>query len=140
MTSPLCVLDCSVAISWCFEDEASVETDQILEHVSEVGAVVPNLWHLEVANVLLQAEKRKRIKEKDILSRVELLSSLPINVDLETCKKVFNSVLHVALREGLTSYDASYLELAMRLNLPLATKDRALQKASKNCGVELLVA
>ena len=77
------VIDSSAALSWCFEDEASPETDAVFEQVRDQGAVVPGLWHLEVANVLLQAEKRGRIASSDVTMRLELIAELPITTDNE---------------------------------------------------------
>ena len=78
------VIDSSVALAWCFEDEASPTSDALLEQVRDEGAVVPGLWHLEVANGLLQAEKRGRITAADIAMRLELIAELPIATDNET--------------------------------------------------------
>lgn len=75
------VLDCSVALSWCFEDEAAEETDALLERVRDEGAVVPALWHLELGNILLQAERRGRIHAADVTTRLALLGDLPILTD-----------------------------------------------------------
>ena len=75
------VIDSSVALSWCFEDEASAEMDSIFEHVRDQGAVVPGIWHLEVGNVLLQAEKRGRITTSDATARLALITELPIMTD-----------------------------------------------------------
>jgi len=78
------VIDSSAALSWCVEDEASPESDALFEQVRDEGAVVPGLWHLEVANVLLQAEKRGRIASGDVTMRLELIAELPITTDNET--------------------------------------------------------
>jgi predicted nucleic acid-binding protein len=77
------VIDSSAALSWCFEDEASPGSDALFEEVRDQGAVVPGLWHLEVANVLLQAEKRGRITAADVAIRLELIAELPITTDDE---------------------------------------------------------
>jgi len=129
------VLDCSVAVSWCFEDEASPETDAILERIRDEGAIVPAIWHLELGNVLVQAERRKRLAAADTTTRLELIADLPIVTDDETSHRALREVLTLARAEGLTTYDAAYLELAMRKGLPLATKDRALREAAKRAGL-----
>lgn len=129
------VLDCSVAVSWCFEDEASADTDALLERVRDEGAVVPALWHLELGNVLVQAERRKRLTAADTTTRLELIADLPIVTDEETPVRALREVLTLARAEGLTTYDAAYLELAMRKGLPLATKDQALVTAAKRVGI-----
>jgi predicted nucleic acid-binding protein len=132
------VLDCSVAISWCFEDEASPETDAVLERVRDDGALVPALWHLELGNVVIQAERRKRLTAADTATRMELMTNLPIATDDEMPAKALLEVLSLARAEGLTTYEAAYLELAMRKGLPLASRDRALADAARRRGVAVL--
>jgi predicted nucleic acid-binding protein len=129
------VIDSSAALSWCFEDEATPEFDLLFERVRDEGAVVPGLWHLEVANVLLQAEKRGRISPGDLAMRLELIAELPIATDTETATRAWREILALARTEGLTTYDAAYLELAMRRALPLQTKDGALIGAAERCRV-----
>ena len=129
------VIDSSAALSWCFEDEASPESDALFEQVRDQGAVVPGLWHLEVANVLLQAERRGRIAPGDVTMRLELIAELPITTDNETTARAWREILALARAEGLTTYDATYLELAIRRGLPLQTKDAALITAAKRSGV-----
>ena len=125
------VIDSSAALSWCFEDEASPESDALFQQVRDQGAVVPGLWHLEVANVLLQAERRGRITTGDVAMRLELIAELPITTDNETTARAWREILALARAEGLTTYDAAYLELAIRRGLPLQTKDAALITAAK---------
>ena len=132
------VLDCSVAVSWLFEDEANETMDKIMDMVSTQGAWVPSLWHLEVANVLIQASRRKRIEYASIPKRLDLLSKLPIKTDLETHERVFTDTIYLAEEQDLTSYDAAYLELASRRNLFLATKDKALKRAAKGLQIPIL--
>ena len=134
------VIDCSVAVAWCFEDEVSAETDAILERVRDEGALVPALWHLELGNVLVQAERRKRLTAADTTTRLELIAALPILTDAETPERALREVLTLARAEGLTTYDAAYLELAMRKGLPLASKDRALVEAADRAGITNLIA
>ena len=129
------VIDSSAALSWCFEDEASPETDALFERVRDLGAVVPGLWHLEVANVLLQAEKRGRITAGDVTMRLDLIAALPITTDSETTARAWREILALARAQGLTTYDAAYLELAIRRGLPLQTKDEALIGAAERCNV-----
>jgi predicted nucleic acid-binding protein len=129
------VIDSSAALSWCFEDEASPTSDALFERVRDHGAIVPGLWHLEVANVLLQAEKRGRITTADVAVRLELIARLPIATDDETSVRAWREILALAGAEGLTTYDATYLELAIRRSLPLQTKDEALIRAAERCSV-----
>jgi predicted nucleic acid-binding protein len=130
------VIDSSIALSWCFEDEASPETDRLFERVRDDGAIVPGLWHLELGNVLLQAEKHGRISAADVAMRLDLIAELPISTDPETTVRAWREILTVARAERLTTYDATYLELAMRRGLPLLTKDGELLRAAKRLGVD----
>jgi predicted nucleic acid-binding protein len=127
----LAVLDASVAISWCFADQASAETDRLLDTVRDDGALVPGLWFLEVGNVLLQAERRGKITASDVAVRLELMSALPIMVDQNKVGRAWNEVLDLARVERLSFYDAAYLELAIRRDLPLFTRDNSLAEAAR---------
>jgi predicted nucleic acid-binding protein len=131
------VIDSSSALSWCFEDEASPGSDALFERVRDHGAVVPELWHLEVANVLLQAEKRGRITVADVAMRLALIAELPITTDNETTARAWREILPLARAEGLTTYDAAYLELAIRRGLPLMTKDAGLIATAGRSGVAI---
>jgi len=133
------VIDASVALTWCFEDEASPQTDALFERVRDGGAVVPALWHLELANVLLQAEKRGRIATGDVATRLELIAELPIATDHEAAARAWREVIALARAERLTVYDAAYLELAVRRGLPLSSRDDALVGAAHRIGVAILV-
>jgi predicted nucleic acid-binding protein len=134
------VVDCSAAVTWCFEDEASPQSDALLERLKDEGAVVPALWHLEIGNVLIQAERRGRITPAGLAARVELLRKLPLATDDETTGRAFAETLSLARAQRLTTYDAAYLELAARRGLPLATKDEELRAAARRLGVEDLAA
>jgi predicted nucleic acid-binding protein len=105
------VIDSSAALSWCFEDEASPETDALFERVRDLGAVVPGLWHLEIANVPLQAEKRGRITAGDATMRLDLIAALPITIDSETTARAWREILALARAEGSTTYDAAFWSL-----------------------------
>ena len=97
---------------------------------------MPTLWHLEVANVLTQAQKRNRISAAQVAERISLLEQLPISVDSQTSQRGLREILVLATEYQLSSYDAAYLELAMRAAVPLATVDKALLKAASKAGVE----
>lgn len=131
------VLDCSVALSWCFEDESDPYADCVLDSLRNTSAIVPQLWMLEVANVLLVAERRSRTTRAQTIRVVELLQSLPIIIDDQTATRAMESTLALGRIEMLSAYDASYLELATREGLPLATLDKKLAQAASNCGVSL---
>ena len=132
------VIDASVALSWCFADEATAEGDAVLDLVRSEGARVPSLWHLEVANVLRQAERRKRITEAEVSQRLELLAALPILTDTETQRRAWGPTLALARQHELTAYDAAYLELAVRFGLTLASKDQKLLEAARASGMTII--
>lgn len=124
------VLDCSITMAWCFEDESNEYTDSILDTLRHSTAVVPTIWSLEVANVLLIARKKKRISEVDSVVFIDTLSALPIVIDSSTTSRAMHSIFTLAEKEDLTIYDAAYLELAHREEVPLYTLDKALIKAA----------
>ena len=123
---------------WCFRDDATRYAEQILARLATEEACVPSLWALEVANVLLVAERRRRLTPADSSRFVSLLQTLPIRVDTETARHAWSDVLPVGRSHQLSSYDASYLELAMRIGCPIATLDENIRRAAKPLGVELL--
>lgn len=131
------VLDSSVALTWCFEDEATPYADQVLDRLEYDAALTPAIWPLEIANALRTAEHRGRLKPAHSARFTELLRSLPISVEGVSLGRALGDVLDVARTYELTSYDASYLELAMREGLPLATQDLRLRTAAERAGVPL---
>lgn len=132
------VLDASVTLAWCFENEATPYTEAVLERLGDTEALVPAIWPLEVANVLLVGERRKRLTEADTAHFVELLATLPITVEEEGLTEALGPVLALAREQGLSANDASYLELAARRGLSLATQDRRLSLAATRVGVPLV--
>jgi predicted nucleic acid-binding protein len=132
------VLDASLALSWYFEDERTSTIDAVLDEVVASSAVVPPLWRMEVANGLQMAIRRKRI-DRDFRDRaIRHLSLLPITVDPESDTYVWTATLLLSDQFGLTVYDAAYLELAQRRNLPLASIDKALTTAGERLGLAIL--
>ena len=129
------VVDCSLALAWCFPDEKADYPQAVLDSLAETAAIVPALWHLEIGNALLMGERRKRCTAADILKWLSFLSTLPITVDDETISRAWNDVMDLAREHNLSVYDASYLELALRRSLPLATLDIPLKKAALAAGV-----
>ena len=129
------VLDCSVTMSWCFEDEASELGDRILDALQNQEAFVPSIWPLEVANVLVIAERRNRLKTADSARFLELVRSLPILIEEVSLPRATGAVLSLAREQDLSVYDAAYLDLAMRSGATLATTDKALAKAAGRVGV-----
>jgi predicted nucleic acid-binding protein len=129
------VLDCSATLPWVFGSEATKATDALLETVVQGAQVwVPALWHLEIANVLIGAQKRGRIDQAGITQFLTALEAFDIRTDDQTTTRAWHQTLALAERYQLTSYDAAYLELSLRRNLPLATLDKALTKALKKAG------
>jgi predicted nucleic acid-binding protein len=135
------VLDASIAMAWCFVDEKTPHTEKLLDSLEIGTAFVPSLWSLEVGNILVCAERRKRITYADITQFLELIGQLNIQTDHETSnKRGFHEVISLAYSKGLTTYDAAYLELAMRKGLSLASKDRQLCDIASKLGVKVLSA
>ena len=132
------VIDASLTLAWYFEDEATPATDAVLDHVAELGAIAPTVWRLEIANVFLHAVRRGRVTPAFRSSALAALSSLSIQVDSEGDNRVWTTTLELAERFGLTIYDASYLELAQRHGLPLATLDSDLGRAARTSGIALM--
>lgn len=131
------VLDCSVAMAWLFTDEAHAGADALRESLTEQPGVAPALWPAELANSLLTATRRGRISVDEWPELGRQLRALPIEIDPVALPAMLDRVLPMADRYGLTVYDATYLELAARRGLPLATLDRQLAEASRAAGVAL---
>ncbi len=132
------VIDASVTMTWCFADEVTPATEAVLDLLGGGDrAVVPAIWPLEVANVLLVAERRGRLGEAQASRFLDLLQQLPIEVDDHPVELA--GVLAAGRRHELSAYDASYLVLAERTGAALATLDRRLSRAANRAGLPLLV-
>ena len=131
------VLDNSIVMAWSFADETSVYADAVLNRLTAVRTIVPMLWPLEVANALLMGERRKRSTEAETIRWIGILNRLPIDIDDETNARAWNDTLALARGHKLSVYDAAYLELGIRLRLPLATLDEPLKSAAITVGVAL---
>ena len=129
------VLDCSVTMAWCFEDEVDAYTDAVLDALPGGEALVPCLWPLEVANVLVVGERKKRLTPAQSKRFVELLQSLPVVVEPDSGHRPIGEILVLARELSLSAYDASYLDLAARSGLPIATKDGGLATAAARYGI-----
>lgn len=130
------VVDNSVVVGWYFESQATPDSDKVLDLLAHETAHVPALWVLEFSNVLRKALKAGKTDIARIREIIALVNALPISVDY-TSESV-ESNLALALQYGLTSYDAAYLGLAIRLQLPIATNDGALKEAAGRAGVRIV--
>lgn len=133
---PAFVIDASLALAWCFEDETSDFADRVLERLVETAGVAPLIWPLEVGNALIGAERRGRLSQAESERFLELLRRLPIRIEPASITYLFGDVVALAREQNLSTYDAVYLDLAMRSGLPLATLDTALHEAALRCGVK----
>jgi predicted nucleic acid-binding protein len=132
------VLDSSATLAWVHGDERTPAIEAVFDRVADRGAVVPSLWHLEVANSLTVAVRRKRISPAERADALSDLAQLDVSVDDETEQHAWRATAQLADLHGLSVYDAVYLELAQRKRLPLVTLDKALIRAAEAAGVEVL--
>lgn len=126
------ILDCSVTLAWCFHDETTEYSDFILHYVRKNSAIVPSLWFSEVSNVLLTAIRKDRMDWDGALFFLENLSRLPIRAATITSKEYFSKIADLAYQNHLTTYDSTYLFLAIREKKPLATLDKDLKECARN--------
>ncbi len=131
------VLDASVTAAWCFADEATPASQALRRSLVDSTAVVPRLWHTETANLLLVAERRRRITAIRCTELLGFLSAIPLRTEDEQ-QRIPGPVLDLARKHGLTVYDAIYLDLSLHQALPLATRDKDLRKAALSTGVPLI--
>ena len=131
------VVDASVTMSWCFPDEEHPYAQSVLRLLRETDAVVPAIWPLEVANALVVAERRSRLKPAETTRFLALIRGLDVTVDRETSSQALGETLSLARRHALSAYDAAYLELAIREGLPMATLDKDLERTARKLGVKL---
>jgi predicted nucleic acid-binding protein len=131
------VVDCSVVAAWILPDESNSEVEAVRMIVAAEGGLVPGHWRLEIANMLLMAERRKRLPASERAAAFDALERLEIEVDPETGARAWREISALAARLRLTAYDAAYLELAQRTGLPLATLDEDLRAAAAKLGVAL---
>lgn len=131
------VFDCSVTMAWLFPDEATEATERLRESLIETRAFVPSLWPVEVGNVLLTATRRGRIRADEWPQIRAHLQALPIEIDPVSTSRTWGTSLELANAHRLSLYDAIYLELAVRLRMPLVTLDRALRSAGQTVGIDV---
>jgi predicted nucleic acid-binding protein len=132
------VVDASLTLAWYFEDEATPATEALLDRLAMNGAVVPALWRLEVGNGFQMAFRRKRIDKAYRDTALTELAAMPITIDAETDTHAWTTTLRLSERFTLSLYDAAYLELAQRRDLPLASLDKQLRAAGHALSVPLL--
>jgi predicted nucleic acid-binding protein len=129
------VLDASVTVVWGLDDEEDAIADVAWERLVVEQAFAPAIWWFEIRNVLLANERRRRISERETAIFLRSLATMDIAIDRAPAEA---EILTLARSHHLTVYDASYLELAMRRNLPLATLDKSLAAAAKREGIPLI--
>lgn len=131
------VIDASTALAWCFPDETSDYADSVLVALEGKTILVPAVWSLEIANAVLVGERKKRLRQPEILRFTTLLESLSVLQDLQPVGDHVSNVLPLAREYSLSAYDAAYLELSIRHGAPLATLDDRLENAAKRAGVKI---
>ncbi len=131
------VIDASVALAWCFPDEASDYADFVLLAVENQTVIVPSIWAVEITNALLVGQRRKRIRQPEVRRFIELLKDLSVVEDRQAFADSVSNVLPLAREYDLSAYDAAYLDVAVRHEMPLATLDGALQKACTLAGIKI---
>lgn len=134
------ILDASVTLAFCLPDQRTPYILSVVESVGPGRCRVPAIWGLEVANVLAMCRRRGSITEHQFTSALDWLRLLPVDIDPADRQTQLGNTLRLAREHGLTAYDASYLELAQRLGMPLATLDQDLVRAAGAAGVELFAA
>ncbi|MCC8398430.1 MAG: type II toxin-antitoxin system VapC family toxin [Rickettsia endosymbiont of Labidopullus appendiculatus] len=127
------VLDSSIALSWFMPDEMAAL--DILDKLTKEGAIVPTIWLFEIGNVLLCAERAGRLTAFQRHQAIYTLKELPIKIDQTSLDHIWFGTMELAENHGLTLYDASYLELAIRYGLPIATFDKLLKRVSQTIGI-----
>jgi predicted nucleic acid-binding protein len=133
------VLDSSVAVAWLVPDEHSPAVDALADRLGVEAALVPAVWPLEVGNALLSARRAQRLPERDFDKLVALVARLPVEIAAAARAEDIPGLLRVAAALKLSVYDATYIELARRHAIPLATLDLGLAKACRTAGVATLL-
>jgi predicted nucleic acid-binding protein len=134
------VLDNSVTMRWCFKDGGPASlayANRVLDSLGKHYALVPSLWHLELVNVLITSEKERVLPSAESAAFINRLDGLPIKTDPVAMSSVRPSIIDLSRRFALTAYDSTYLELAMREHISLATLDSELRKAARKAGVKV---
>ncbi len=132
------VVDNSVVMAWCFKNEINLYADSVLDSLEHFTAIVPSIWPLEVGNVLLVAERKNRLSAADSIRFIALLSQLPITVDQEPPERMIKEIFALARTHRLSTYDASYLDLAIKRGISIATLDDRLLYAAEQNNVSVM--
>jgi predicted nucleic acid-binding protein len=132
------VVDTSMTIAWLFRDERTEQSQDVLRSVAVEGALVPSIWHLEVANALRTSVRRGRCGDNYATGCLRRLRRLQITVDPDTERHAWSATRELSRTHDLTLYDAAYLEVALRARLTLASRDAALVRAGTAAGIEIL--
>ncbi len=125
-------------MSWFFDDEVDEYSELVMDRLNTDGAIVPQIWTYEVVNALLVGERKKRLERTQSLWILERLQQLPISVDNLRPNNVMSEILALGGKHKLSAYDSAYLELAVRLRLPLSTRDSALEKSASSAGIKIV--
>jgi predicted nucleic acid-binding protein len=133
------VLDSSISLVWAFDDEDNEQAASVVHLLDSDVARVSAIWPLEMTNALVTGERRGRINESGITRFRSFLRTISIEVDPPSISTSFDVILDLARQYNLTTHDASYLELAQRFGLPLATLDRRLREAAQSMGIALVL-
>ncbi len=132
------VVDASMAVAWCLQEEVHAGIQAVLDRVLAEGGHVPSIWPTELANALLVAERRQRLRPGELERVVGLFDEMNISVDRTDGRSVVAAVVPLARSYELAVYDACYLELAIRLGAEVTTLDRRLIAAAARCGVSVV--
>jgi predicted nucleic acid-binding protein len=124
------IADTSITLAWCFADESTESSRNVLAGLQSSYAVVPSLWPFEVANALTSAERRGRISPSEITGFLQFLNQMPIHVERRESLWLWQAILPITRQFRLSAYDAAYLDLAKRESLPLGTLDANLRAAA----------
>jgi predicted nucleic acid-binding protein len=136
--NPSFVIDASLAMAWCFPEEATTATHELLDRMEREAAAVPAWWFLEITNVLALAERKGRLSPAQVAGFIGLIGVFELDVDDQAPERAFTEILSLCRAHSLTSYDAIYLDLALRRQLPLASLDDDLRTAAQALGIVLL--
>jgi len=132
------IADISVVLAWLFNEEHTTKALDVLHRIEKDGLLVPPLWWCELQNGILMGERRGRKTIDESTAFLKLVMALPIQTDDAPRHRISDDILDIARRHQLTAYDATYVELAVRHGVPLATFDVALRRCASSFGVKII--